>query len=258
MFRCTITDTTSLQLAQKESQDAGPYEELRVNEPTQSLTRANAALRKEVKLRRELERKLLSVCESERRRFGQDLHDDVCQGLAGLALNARVLAQKIEKASDSAAPQAQELAEKLVALLDTTRRLSRSLHPVALNSGLTAALHDLKSAVSHRLPCELIIEGALNVPDSLALALYRIAQEATTNALQHAKASSIRVHLRDFPRMVILSVYDDGIGIPKNLPTEGGGMGLDIMKYRANSVGGHLIAEPLPQGGSRVTCVIPK
>jgi len=92
---------------------------------------------------------------------------------------------------------------------------------------------------------------------AVAIHLYRIAQEAVSNALKHGKAGRIEINLTASANAAALAVTDNGVGLPRK-PRKRTGMGLRIMRYRAEVIGGTLSAEPLPGGGTRVVCTLPE
>jgi signal transduction histidine kinase len=101
--------------------------------------------------------------------------------------------------------------------------------------------------------CEYRTAGDVRVADpEVAQHLYRIAQEALSNAARHAQASRIRVEFRGTDSELTLQVEDDGVGLPAASPA--GGMGLRTMRYRAQIMNGELTIGPGPGGGTRVTC----
>ncbi len=85
--------------------------------------------------------------------------------------------------------------------------------------------------------------------------LYRIAQEAVTNAVRHGHANRIVIQLHFLARRLRLTVVDDGSGLPPDA-VNSGGMGLKIMKYRAQMIGGEFRVEPAPQQGTQVVCIV--
>jgi signal transduction histidine kinase len=89
----------------------------------------------------------------------------------------------------------------------------------------------------------------------VAIHLYRIAQEAASNAIKHGKARRIDISLAAKDHSVTLTVNDNGIGLSRKLPKRKG-MGLRIMRYRAEVIGGALVVEPVPGGGTRVVCTV--
>ncbi len=140
-----------------------------------------------------------------------------------------------------------------------TRELARGLSPVRLEAeGLTDALREL--AVGTRkvfgCDCRFRCDPPVLVPDhTVAIHLYRIAQEAVSNAIKHGKAQRIDIGLTAHGRSVTLAVKDNGTGLPRRLPRRTG-MGLRIMRYRAEVIGGALMVEPVPGGGTRVLCTV--
>jgi signal transduction histidine kinase len=119
-----------------------------------------------------------------------------------------------------------------------------------------SALHELAGTVAElfQVDCRFECTETILVQDNAAAThLYRIAQEALNNAIKHAKATCLRIHLRRTLREVELSVSDNGSGFPKGR-TDNGGMGLQIMKYRAGIVGGDLRIQPGEGQGTTVSC----
>ena len=233
--------------------------DMRVHERTSALCRANEKLRKEIAARHRLEKEILEISEREQQRIGRDLHDDLGQRLVGISYMSHLLANSL---SVSGAPEAQQ-AVKITALLNDalglTRSLARGLHPVALKSGgLMAALADLAERTSEMFQADCRFKGPAAEPrlsDSVATHLYRIAQEAVTNAVNHGKADVIRIELGAVPDRTVLSVADNGTGLPKLGPRRKG-MGLRIMNYRADVIGGTLAFSTSGNGGTTVTCAV--
>lgn len=232
--------------------------ERRVAERTAELRQANADLSAEIEQRARLESQLLAVSEHEKRRFGQALHDETCQSLAGLAMHAAVLARRLKKDGEETAPELKMLAAKLNELVEGTRRIAHGLHPVGLGGGLAPALEELVEMAGAKVRCTLQAAEGGALPAVVELALYRIAQEALDNALEHSKATRVCVRLRR-GRQVVLTIEDNGVGLtPRQLQAPAGraGMGLDIMGYRAHTIGAQLAVENLPAGGLRVSCLL--
>jgi two-component system, LuxR family, sensor kinase FixL len=210
--------------------------------------------------RRQLELEILEISERERRRIGQDLHDGLGQHLAGLELMSRVLEQRLAGRNPRAAVRAAEVARHVRDAISQTRALARGLSPVLLESeGLPAALADLAAStekmfrVACRLECDRPVPSAGR---ATAIHLFRIAQEAVSNAVKHGQAKHITVHLEQRKGTLVLAVRDDGSGLPRALP-RGEGMGLRIMRYRADMIQGSLRVERTPGGGATVICSVP-
>jgi two-component system CheB/CheR fusion protein len=210
--------------------------------------------------RKELERGILEISEREQRRIGQDLHDGLGQHLAGLELMSQVLEQNLAGKHKKEALRAREIGRHVRAAISQTRSLARGLSPVALESeGLMSALADLAANTEQmfHLVCRFCCNPPVLVHDhAVATHLYRIAQEAVSNAIKHGKARTITIGLRQSPGRVELEIHDDGVGWAGE-PAQGKGMGLRIMRYRADRVGGSLGVGPRPKGGTAVTCTLP-
>jgi two-component system CheB/CheR fusion protein len=211
--------------------------------------------------RRRLERQILDISSAEQRRIGQDLHDGLCQELVGVAFATKLLAGRLEKKVPEEAAGVRDLAGLVDGAITQARTLAHGLNPVELHGGdLAKALEALALKVSNlfQVVCQCSCEQKVVLADgSAATHLYRIAQEAISNAVKHGKARRIDVTLASSEAWVTLSVKDDGRGIPSVLP-EAAGIGLNIMSYRARVIGGSFSVQPGPQKGTVVTCVLPR
>jgi signal transduction histidine kinase len=208
-----------------------------------------------------LEREIIGISERERERIGQDLHDGICQYLAALSCNAASLKSDLEKHHLVAeARAADELAGFLRDAVVQTRNLARGLVPVQMDeAGLASALEELTASVTRLLGIRCVYESA-GVPlirdNTVAMHLYRIAQEAINNATKHGKAENVLVSLVEDGKATTLRIADDGEGISKTA-TDSDGMGLGLMSYRARLVGGELRIEEPEAGGTVISCGIP-
>lgn len=206
---------------------------------------------------RKLEREVLRISELEQRRIGQDLHDGICQHLAGIELTVQALQQNLEKRSKTAAARTGEIAAHVRETIRQTKLLARGLSPVALEeNGLMSALHELANSVSamFRVNCTFRCDTPVSIRDNAtATHLFRIAQEAVSNAIRHGQASAIEVTLRKANEKIMLAVNDNGRGLPESVAHHRG-MGLHIMQYRAGMIRGSLTVQRLPQGGTSVVC----
>jgi signal transduction histidine kinase len=186
------------------------------------------------------------------------LHDALGQTLTGLGMLSMGLRQRLSASHGGAADAAAEIARQAQHALEQVRQLSRSLFPVEVEAAsLTAALRELAFATQSLHKIQVRVEG--RVPETFsdggaATQLYRIAQEAVTNAVKHAGARTITIHVGRQASMMRLRIADDGIGIGKGSASSG--VGLQIMRYRAHSIGGILIVEPGAQSGTVVTCTL--
>jgi PAS domain S-box-containing protein len=215
-----------------------------------------------VSVRKRLERELIEISNREQQRIGNDLHDGLGQELTGVALMLRSLARRLER-EHPAAIETVEHALKLVnGAIDSARTLARGLSPANLErGGLEFALQDLTTQLANmagvaiRWRCK---GGALlRLDETVANHVYRVAQEAISNALRHSGARSIDVALDVKPDRVTLRVTDDGCGVCEHDGSRG--IGLKIMQYRAGIVGGTVTVRPRQPSGLEVclTCSQP-
>jgi len=222
-----------------------------------------ARLTKEIQERTRLQKELLETSDRIQRQVGNDLHDGLGQHLTGTALVGQVLGQKLAGRSLPEAAEAERLVELIQEAIELTRTLARSLHPIEIQTGrLADNFQELAAGVSDRfkVSCQFECQPAAPLPDvndvKAATHLYRIAQEAITNAVRHGKARHINIRLDSTVNELVLTVIDDGIGLPEKART-GDGLGLRIMAYRASMMGATFNIERLsPLGGTRVTCTL--
>src|SRR5580704_1603095 len=210
--------------------------------------------------RKGLEESILEISAREQRRIAQDLHDGLGQHLTGIAFMSKVLQEKL---SDQCLPEAEEAA-KIVKMvneaIDNTRQLARGLHPVAAEpQGLMSALKKWANEVEvlFQIHCSFQCDKPVYIHDANAAThLYRIAQEAVNNAIRHGKSKNIVISLAGRGATAVLTIQDNGTGFPKK-PTSQPGVGLSIMNYRADMIGGSLKVQPNDSGGITVTCMFP-
>jgi len=219
-----------------------------------------AALTSEIQERTRLEKELLEISEREQRQIGHDLHDGLGQHLTATAFASQVLTEQLENQSLPESAAAKNLVKLVEEAILLTRAFARGLHPVEIaDEGLMDGFQELARNISERFKvgCEFECREPLRLPDTTASTqLYRIAQEAITNAIKHGKARHITIRFEKTENAITLTVTDDGIGLPENAHN-GQGMGLRIMAYRANMVGATFNIERLPESGTRVTCKLP-
>jgi two-component system, NarL family, sensor histidine kinase UhpB len=207
--------------------------------------------------RRESGRHALNAQEAERRRIARELHDEIGQVLTGLVLRGEALYRRApaEFRDDIA-----ELREAARHGGEEVRQIAQRLRPEALDElGLQSALLALAASVSDRgaLAIERELARDLALSPEQELVIYRVAQEALTNVLRHAKASKVELRLgSDTTGGVVLSVRDDGIGIPAD--AEGEANGLRGMRERALLVGARLSIRPLTPRGTEVVLRLPR
>jgi PAS domain S-box-containing protein len=258
-FAKIARDATDQRRVEDELLHARDELEQRVVERTRELLATNNELEQTMAQRQQLERELLEISEREKRRIGEDLHDLVCQELTATALFLKSSAKKVAKKSPAAAETLEESAQTVNRNVVLARELARGLQAVELSaSGLKNALRDLAAQASENrgIKCHFKAARGVRVPDdTIALHLYRIAQEAVTNAVKHSEATNILITLDRNPTHTCISVQDDGKGFV--LRQRGKGLGLHMMRYRANALGGQLKIERRRTGGMDITCVIP-
>jgi two-component system sensor kinase FixL len=168
--------------------------------------------------RKRLEREILEISEREQRRIGHDLHDGLCQHLAGIEMMSQVLEQKLSSRSRDAARRAGEIAKNVRDAISQTRSLARGLSPVTLESeGLMSALQELaeNTGTIFHVVCRFDCNPPVSVADhAVATHLFRLAQEAVANAIKHGRAKRISIRLTGERGRVVLKVDDDGAGFP--------------------------------------------
>jgi PAS domain S-box-containing protein len=210
--------------------------------------------------RKHLEKEILEISEREQRRIGQDLHDGLCQHLAGIELMSQVLEQKLVRRSKDAATRAGEIAKNVRDAIGHTRLLARGLSPVTLESeGLMSALQELalNTEKIFHVACRFDCDPPVLVSDfAAATHLFRLAQEAVSNAIKHGRAKQILIRLKEERGRMILSIIDNGMGFPAQIP-KSKGMGLHIMQSRAGMIGGTLVFGRNAGGGASVTVTAP-
>jgi signal transduction histidine kinase len=207
-----------------------------------------------------LQREILEISDREQARIGQDIHDGLCQQLIGLA----ICANSLERSLAAAQRPETEAARKICGLLDESiteaRGVCQGLYPIRLSTqGLPPAIEELAAATSqrHGLRCDCEFSGE-NVPCDMPTAthLYRIAQEAINNCVKYSGARKAILRLIGTPEEITLEVKDDGKWrAPK--ATGRSGMGLHIMDYRAQLIGGKFCCAG-GESGTVVTCRVPR
>jgi len=216
---------------------------------------------REVTAQKALEQEILEISNREQRRLGSDLHDGLGQELTGLSLLLKGLEVQLSREAPQYLSQVTKISDLLARAIQSTRSLARGLAPVNLErGGLSEALKHLVARCTdmYSLQCSFS-NGGMKLPDleeGAATHLYRIAQEASTNAARYARATSISIDLRTTGRRLQLSIADDGIGLSAGLAQGRPGMGLKIMEYRARMLGGTINFEE-PGVGTRIVLSAP-
>ncbi|MEM1116949.1 MAG: PAS domain-containing protein [Bacteroidota bacterium] len=227
------------------------------------------------------ERQVLETAENERERFGMDLHDGLGQTLTGAVMLSHALTRDLEMFSRRdgvlrdlpdevldeltvLASHADHLQQQIEKTMSEARAMASGLNPVNDSPhGLGDALRDLVVNVqqSYDDVPEIEVDVAdIDFPDRRhARHLYRIAQEALSNAVRHADAARIQIALHQSEDGVVLEVSDDGRGMPdpETAPKPGRGKGLASIRYRARLIGGTIDTRRRSEGGTFVRVVVP-
>jgi signal transduction histidine kinase len=241
----------------KEGEDARfTDEDVRLAEAFAS--RAAVAVDLSERVARDALRQVVSAQELERRRLARELHDETGQALTSILLKLK----SIEDEGDPAqlADATAELRELVVTTLQDVRALAVELRPKALDDfGLVSALERLVETFREQTGMEVDLEprlGAERLPREIETTLYRITQEALTNVVKHARATRVSIVLTRRDGAVSAVIEDDGRGISTGEPT-GDGLGLVGMRERVALVGGRLVVESPPGGGTTLSIEVP-
>ncbi len=232
--------------------------EHRVRERTAELSDANWRLENEIRQRKGLEGQILEITDREQQRIGQELHDGLCQHLTAVAFMTRGIAMRLKNHRVIEVEDLEKIAELVNEAAIDARNMARGLHRLEIDSAsLLPALRDLVSREIWRTPSRLEVKAEVTLHDDvLASHVYRLLREAMINAQKHAQAKEIVVEIRQSNRETVFSVIDDGVGIPTDA-SNSAGLGFQIMKHRARTIGARLQVESRKNGGTRVSCYLP-
>jgi signal transduction histidine kinase len=204
---------------------------------------------------------LQETIETERLRIARELHDDLGQRLSALKMDLGWVKRRVPPDPPSLTGKLDEMAASLSEVVGTTRRICADLRPGVLDDlGLGAALEVLVSEFRRRQDVEVSLRTDAGVPVSeklLGAAIYRIVQEALTNALRHSGASEADVWLRHERERLVLSVTDNGRGLSPDAETHPQSFGIIGMRERVNSLGGTFELASGPRGGTRLVASFP-
>jgi signal transduction histidine kinase len=222
--------------------------------------RATEKMQSEIQERRQLERDLARIADDERRHLGSEVHDGVCQQLTGALLRCQAMELRLDRGASASSAELGILSSLLGEAINEARAVAQGLCPLEPSpDALAPALRGLARR-THSLsgvPCEFMSAGDVRVEDpAVAQHLYRIAQEALSNAVRHAHASRIAVELRGSEDGLVLRVEDNGMGLAGTVPSSG--MGLRTMAYRARILEGEYKIEAAPGGGTLISCRVPR
>ena len=205
--------------------------------------------------------RLLLAQETERRRIARELHDDLNQDLALLAVHLDLLGQRPQQSGVELAGRMKEMADRVKRLTSAVHDLSTELHPSKLEQlGIEAAIRGLCKELpqAHGLTIEFAaLPVPPTIPDDTALCLYRIAQEALRNVVKHSGARRARVELGGDEGGVSLRIADEGSGFDGGTPRGKGGLGLVSMRERLLLIGGSITIDSRPSVGTRIDVHVP-
>ena len=217
----------------------------------------NARLELEMAERDLAEREIIEAGAREQRRIAYDLHDDLGQHLVGIAFKAKLLGEKLQATHPAQAQEASTIARLAN---DAARQTRLTAHKLDGDNGaidLTTALPKLAAAVEENCRvCVSVNTSACSVPVSaqVAVQLYRIAQEAMRNAIEHGRADNVGIYLVSHQEHIVLTVSDNGRGFDPSVA--GQGLGFRTMGSRAHSVGGSCEVESHARGTTLI-CRVP-
>ena len=226
---------------------------------TRELVEANSRLQQQIAERRKAEAEILAVSGREQQRLGRDLHDSLGQQLVGISFLSKSLASELQKTSPENAELASHIGRLVREAVAQTRQMAHGLYPVGMpGSNVKDALEDLGHHVEDLfgIRCEVACEGSPEVDPDAAMHLYRIAQEAVSNARLHGKAKHVRIALARNNGVWQLTIADDGTGL-EDVSGSDGGMGVKIMRYRTEAVHGVFSISRNGDGGALVSVSLP-
>ncbi|HWI56341.1 MAG TPA: PAS domain S-box protein [Bacillota bacterium] len=234
--------------------------EVRVQQRTAELAAALQELQASVSERKRLEQELLEITEKERRRIGLDLHDDLGQKLSGIALMTKGLELKLSKLQADAAQDAGRIHALIQEAMTHASDLAQDLATLDLaEKDLPTALGNLTAHAQElfQITCRFKTEGEMPPLEANTVTqLYKITQEAVTNAIKHGKAKRVAISLARHGERLVLSIQNNGLPFP-DLRSESTGMGLRIMNYRASLLRADLTIKGTGTRGTLVTCSVP-
>lgn len=225
----------------------------------QTLNQMLDQLESDARRRRELSRRILMAQEEERKRIARELHDEAAQALTSLLVHLRLLAKA--HTPEEAQRQVDALRELTAAALEDVRRIALDLRPKILDDlGLPAALQwlvdEFNAADSPQ--ATLALKGLTHrFSSTVELVIYRVVQEALTNARRHAQAQHVWIHIQATRGQIEVVVRDDGRGFDPAEALRDGGLGLSGMRERLASLGGELLIQSSPGQGTRIVGRIP-
>ncbi|HEY0749411.1 MAG TPA: PAS domain-containing protein, partial [Steroidobacteraceae bacterium] len=233
--------TTTFEFESSETGQAHYFENRAVLVRDRGVATGISISMRDITERKGLEQEILDVSGRERQSIGRDLHDGLGQELTGVALMLRGLAGRIKERCPDVVANVNEIVGHVNQSIETARSLARGLLPVRTETGgLSSALRALAARSRHLYGLEVQFHSHVSrnfaLTETNASHLYRITQEALTNASRHGQASLVKISLTTKDRGFTLRITDNGVGLSQATPSASG-MGLKIMKYRADMIG---------------------
>lgn len=219
------------------------------------LSQSEETLRANYRRTQDLAGRVLKAQEEERRRIGRELHDDIGQRLALVAISLDQLRQSLPDTENSAATT---LLEDLRTIAADVQEISRQLHSSALQHlGLAIALNNLCHSIAHQhhIVVDFSSDDIQGLPPDVNLCVFRVVQEALSNAVRHGKAKRIRVLLHKEEDQLTLNVSDEGHGFDPAVAS--GGLGLLSMLERVRFMGGSVLVKSQVGHGTQVDAQLP-
>lgn len=215
------------------------------------------AVVRDVTDRETLEKEVVESSNRVQTRIGQDIHDGLGQHLTGITFLSRALEKNLAAKNLPEAAEAAEISKLVIEALSQTRNLARGLFPVDVESShLCQSFRELANTAEQlfSISCSVECDPNLAVSNKNASThLFRLAQEAINNAVKHGRAHHVSILLGTAGEKAVLRITDDGVGFPPE-GARRNGLGLRIMTYRAQKVGGTLDIQPGQHGGTVVSC----
>ncbi len=241
-----------LQVAKEKLSQYSQTLEQQVKKRTAQLEKAQDSLKK-------LSKNIIASQEREKALVARELHDHLGQVLTALRIDAVWAEKKLKKIDPRAGERALKMCNLIEDTINDVRDMAYRLRPRVLDDlGLPDALESLVTDFEQRsnVSCVFKHDPIPAIDDTVSTALYRIGQEAVTNALRHSAATSIHVELTKDNEGIVLSIEDNGCGFEPEQVQENEGFGLEGMRERANLVGGRLDIESCPGQGTMICCKI--
>jgi PAS domain S-box-containing protein len=244
-------DITTIQRMQEELKSSHDQLERRVEARTKELSDLSAAMRM-------LAQKVITAQEEERRRISRELHDDIGQVLVTLKYSLAELLKEFPTDKGTFHQKVSEEIKGVDEAMASIRSISHSLRPPLLDAGgLNISLKDFCKDINRRTQMDVDYEGVEldNLPDDMAVTLFRFVQEAFSNIFKHSRATRVSVTLQYIRSRIILSISDNGVGIRD--PQDSSGIGLIGIRERVGYLGGKLQIKASPGKGTIIKASIP-